>query len=74
MLAAVGVQYLDPLIHQGLQNGEILILSSLPYLLAEIFLERKVSLIYNLGAHQYSWYAKGSILSLYLPTNYLSME
>lgn len=37
MLAAVDVQYLDPLIPEGLQNGELLILSPLPYLLAEYF-------------------------------------
>lgn len=73
MVAAVDVQYLDPLIHQGSQNGKSLILSPLPYLLAGILLKTEVSLIYNWGTLQYSLYAKGSILSLYLPTNYLSM-
>lgn len=37
MLAAVDAQHLDPLIPEGLQNSELLISSSLPYLLAENF-------------------------------------
>lgn len=48
MLAAVDIQYPDPLIHEGLQNGEILILSSFPHLSAEILPKRGMSLIYNL--------------------------
>lgn len=61
MLAVVGFQNPDPLTHEGLQDGEILTLSSLPHLLAELLPKRGLSLIYSFGTQGHGLKGKDGI-------------
>lgn len=60
-LAAVDFQNPDPLTHEGLQDGEILILSSLPHLLAELLPKTGLSLICSFGTQWHGLKGKDGI-------------